>query len=302
LNSKYRVLPGHPLLIYFGELETPGRLDVIEAHYDPDLRKIVPERGYAPSVASMPFIKQRITTFKQFAESSVEEIYGEKLKNTKQLSATTLEHALFLNRADRFEFRPLPIEAQFAPGFGVSVADLDLDGANDIVMTQNFFAAQIEMPRSDAGRSLLLKGDGHGGLRAIPGQESGILAYGDARGLAVGDFDGDRKPDLAIGQNGAETKLFRNLSAKPAMRILLKGPAGNPAGFGAQLWLEFGNRSGAVREVRCGSGFWSQDSATMLFAVPDEKPTAISVRWPGGKMRRQSVNAIIESATIEFGG
>jgi hypothetical protein len=183
----------------------------------------------------------------------------------------------------------------------VSVADFDGDGAEDIAMTQNFFAAQIETPRCDGGRSLLIKGDGKGALSAVPGQESGILVYGDARGLAVGDFDSDRRPDLAIGQNGAATKLFHNIGGTPGLRVLLRGPAANAPAFGAQVRLHFGKRAGPVREVHAGSGFWSQDSATLLMGCGADKPSEIWVRWPGGKVATQSLAPDAETVTVVFG-
>jgi len=64
----------------------------------------------------------------------------------------------------------------------------------------------------DAGRGLLLRGRGDGTLDAVPGQESGIAIYGEQRGCAAADFDGDGRPDLVVTQNGAETKLYRNRS------------------------------------------------------------------------------------------
>jgi hypothetical protein len=86
---------------------------------------------------------------------------------------------------------------------------------------------------------------------------------------------------LAVGQNGEPTQLFRNLQAKPALRIRLRGPAHNPTGIGVQIRLRFpGGRFGAAREVHAGSGYWSQDSQVLVLGGP-EVPDAIWVRWPG---------------------
>ena len=47
--------------------------------------------------------------------------------------------------------------------------------------------------------------------------------------------------------------------------------------------LKFGGgRSGPVREVHGGSGYWSQDGAVQVMATPEE-PKQVWVRWPGGK-------------------
>ena len=61
------------------------------------------------------------------------------------------------------------------------MGDLDGDGNEDVVLTQNIFAINPEMPRCDAGRGLWLRGDGTGKLTAVSGQESGIKVYGEQR-------------------------------------------------------------------------------------------------------------------------
>jgi hypothetical protein len=162
----------------------------------------------------------------------------------QKLTASTLETTVFLNRKDHFEARPLPAEAQFTPTFGICVADFDGDGDEDIFLAQNFFAFRVEEARLDAGRGLLLRGDGKGGFEPMPGQTSGIKAYGEQRGAAVADFDHDGRVDLAVTQNGAATKLFRNTHARPGLRVRLVGASGNPDGVGAMLRLKFGDRWG----------------------------------------------------------
>ena len=177
----------------------------------------------------------------------------------------------------------MPTEAQFAPVFGVNVADFDGDGNEDVFVAQNFFASQIETPRSDGGRGLLMLGDGQGGLKPMPGHESGLIIYGEQRGSAVGDFDADGRPDLVVTQNGTSTGLFRNALAKPGLRVHLDAGEGNPTGVGAVARLKFeGDKLGPARAVTAGSGYWSQDSATLILAMPTQ-PTHIEVRWPGGK-------------------
>src|SRR6185436_10696618 len=100
----------------------------------------------------------------------------------------------------------------------------------------------------DAGRSLLLTGDGKGGLTPVSGTSSGLVVYGDQRGAAYADYDRDGRIDLVVSQNGAATRLFHNRGAKRGLRIRLKGPASNPDGVGAQIRLVYGDRMGPARE------------------------------------------------------
>jgi hypothetical protein len=117
----------------------------------------------------------------------------------------------------------------------------------------------------------------------------------------VGDFDGDGRVDLAVSQNGAETKLYQNVLGKPGLRVRLAGPPGNPDGVGATMRLMFGGRLGAAREVHGGSGYWSQDSVVQVMGCP-ETPTQIWVRWPGGKTTTSPIPTGAKEIAVDMDG
>lgn len=300
-NSKYQYYAAQPQRIYYGDLTGGGAMEVVEAHYDPVLQKEVPWRHWDTLSRAMPFIRERFVTFKAYSTAGVAEILGEQMKQAQELSANTLESMVFLNRGDHFEAKPLPLEAQLAPVFAVNAADLDGDGTEDVFLSQNFFGVDAETSRYDAGRGLWLKGDGHGGFTPVSGAQSGLLIYGEQRGAALGDYDADGRMDLVVTQNGAETKLFHNEAAKPGLRVRLRGPAGNPAGFGAVIRLDFGEALGAAREIHAGSGYWSQDSAVQVMATP-ESPKRIRVRWPGGKTITTDIPNGAKEIAVSMGG
>ncbi|MBU6400413.1 MAG: VCBS repeat-containing protein [Verrucomicrobia bacterium] len=281
LNTAYRASRARPQRLYYGDLSDSGLIDLIEARYDEAMQKEVPERGFRAVSAVFPFLLEKFSTFASYAHASVQEIYGDRLQQAAVVQANTLESLAIFNRGDHFDAVPLPLEAQLAPAFAVCVGDMDGDGNEDVFLSQNFFDTDIDRERADSGRGLWLKGDGKGGLRPVPGQESGVEVYGEQRGAALCDYDGDGRVDLVVTQNRAATKLYHNVGARPGLRVRLRGPAGNPSGVGAVLRLRFGERWGAAREVHAGSGYWSQDSAVEVLGTP-ETPTQIQVRWPGG--------------------
>jgi hypothetical protein len=265
------------------------------------MKKVVPEEGLDFVASGLPFIRERFSTHRAYGEASVEEILGDWLKGAQELPAGILETMIFFNRGDHFEAKPLPAEAQWAPAFAVCVADYDGDGHEDVFLSQNFFAMESDTTRCDAGRGLWLKGDGRGNLTAVAGQQSGVKVYGEQRGAALCDYDGDGRVDLAVTQNGAETKLFHNVGARPGLRVKLNGPPGNPQGIGAQIRLMFGRRSGTVREIHAGSGYWSQDCAVQVLGTP-ESPTRIWIRWPGGKSTTGPIPAGAKEISVDEGG
>ncbi|MBI3415103.1 MAG: VCBS repeat-containing protein [Verrucomicrobia bacterium] len=284
-------------LLYYGDFDDNGTLDLIEARFDPVLNKIAPTRSLNVLAQGLPALRERFKSFAAYNEADVFAVVGTALKQTKPLSLPWLASTIFLNRGDHFEVVPLPAEAQFAPAFGVSVADFDGDGNEDVFLGQNFFPVQPNAARLDAGRGLLLRGDGRGNFSALSGQASGIAIYGEQRGVAVADFDGDGRPDLAVSQNGAATKLFRNITARPGLRVRLEGPSGNLNAVGAMVRLMYDGRSGPAREVHAGAGYWSQDSSTLVLGKSGE-PSRLWVRWPGGKTTMSELPAGANEVTI----
>jgi len=281
-NTLYRVDSLHPLYLYYGDLTGTRRLDMLEAQYDDRLQGIAPLAPLERLMGVIPAIRLSTRTYAAYAGETIQQVLGPVFPNAQRLTAATLDHTVFVNRGNRFEPVPLPREAQLAPAFAVLVADFDGDGKEDVFLSQNFYPTEIGTPRYDGGRGLLLRGDGAGGLAAVPGQVSGIAVYGDQRGAAFADYDNDGRVDLAVSQNGAATKLYHNERATPGLRVRLQGPPGNPRGIGAVLRLEYGARKGPAREVHGGSGYWSLDGTVQVLGM-DGAATAILVQWPGGK-------------------
>ena len=294
-NTDYHATPDRPLLLYSGLFGERGRPGILLAQEDPRIKGPAPLASFEQLSRSLPGVGQRLRTFAAYADASVDQVLGPFGPKAIRLGAMTMDHMLFLNRGDRFEARPLPLAAQLAPAFYAGVADFNGDGNEDVFLSQNFFATDAATPRYDAGRGLLLLGDGTGGLDAMPGQRSGVLVYGEQRGAAYADFDGDGRLDLAVSQNGAATRLLHNRGATPGVRTRLVGPPGNPSAIGAQLRLRYGDRGGPVREIQAGSGYWSQNGAVQVLGRAGQ-PTALWVRWPGG--REQTVPLVREQEEV----
>ncbi len=283
-NTRYRVDAAHPLYLYYGDFAGSRRWDMIEAQYDDRLRGIAPLTPLARLMTAIPAVRLGTRTFAAYANATLQDVLGRGLEGAQRLEATTLDHFVFFNRGGKFEPVPLPNEAQLAPAWYAGVADFDGDGHEDLFLSQNFFPTDIGTPRYDAGRGLLLLGRGDGTLEPVPGRVSGITVYGDQRGAAFADYDGDARLDLAVSQNGAETKLFHNEHTRPGLRVRLLGPRENPHAIGATLRVVYADTRGPAREIHGGSGYWSLDGAIAVLGLEAGKQAkAVWVRWPGGE-------------------
>jgi hypothetical protein len=212
LNSTWQVWGDHLPRIAWGDFNGDGSIGVIESVRVGQQLMPWRDRDFLGSaIADLP---ARFPTHTAFTEATLTQVLGPHAATAKESAVTTLASMLFLNRSGRFEPRTLPAEAQWTPVSAVSVTDVDGDGRPDLFLAQNLFAVRPEDSRLDAGRGLWLRGDGKGGFTVVPGQESGVVIYGEQRGAATGDLDSDGRPDLIVTQNGSTTRLFRNSGAR----------------------------------------------------------------------------------------
>ncbi len=279
-NSPWRATAEEPLLLLYRGEAGVAALDLVETVWQN--HRLYPARMMDSLVNSFPFLAQNFAGYRALSEKPLQDVFGARMAEFREVRCTTLAATVFLNRSGNFEPRPLPAAAQMAPVFGVTVADFDGDSREDIFLAQNFSATRPDLPRLDAGRGLLLRGKGTGDFEPVDGALSGLAVYGEQRGSAAADFDGDGRTDLAVGQNGAETKLYQNRTARPGLRVRLAGPPWNAAGLGAVVRLRSGQGIGPARATAAGSGFMSQDSAVVVLASP-ETPASVAVKWPGGQ-------------------
>ncbi len=299
-NTKYRVSRDNPIFLYYGNLDENASLDVLEAQRDDQVGGIAPLETLSRLSIALPFVRQRTRTFAEYSTATIDKLLGPALDGARRLDANTLDHTVFINGTTRFTATPLPPLAQLAPAFYAGVADFDGDGREDVFLAQNFFPTEVGTPRYDAGVGLLLRGTGSGGFVPLTSRVSGIQIFGDQRGAAFADFNGDGRLDLAVSQNGAGTRLFRNQAGTPGLRVRLAGTAGNPSAIGALIRVRYaGNRSGPAREVQAGAGYWSQNSPVQVLGL-DGVPEAVWVRFPGGAEVTRTVPAAAREIVIQL--
>ena len=279
-NTKYTRFLGKPLKLFHGDVDGNGTYDVFEAIFNPKLGKYVPVASPELIVEHFPSIAERVRSYDAYSKMGMDEILAGAQAQIVEVS--TMESAVFLNRGSAFEMQPLPVEAQFAPVFGMSVADFDNDGTEDLVLGQNLFEARWETGRLDSGRPLWLKGEGNGKFRTVRPSESGLAAEGQQRAVAIADYNQDGRVDVAMSQNNGETKLFQNERSTVGARIRFDGGAANSSGVGARYRVVHGNTKSPMREVQIGGGWLSQNSAVQVIPKP-AAGARLSVIWPGGQ-------------------
>jgi hypothetical protein len=272
-------------LLYSGDFRGNGSTQLIEAYYEGD--RLYPWRSRRDLGAAIPSILKRYPTFDSYGRATLGEILGEeKLAKAARFAATELRSGVFLSQpGGTYRFEPLPRIAQISPLQGMVAGDFEGDGHADIYAVQNSYAPVPSVGRFDGGLSQLLLGDGRGRFVPVAPAVSGLVVPGDAKALAVLDFDQDGWPDFLVTRNNDTILAFRNggVPGHRSFRVSLRGPPGNPTGVGARITVELADGATQTAEVYAGSGYYSQSSPACFFGYPQANPPRkIRVRWPSG--------------------
>ena len=283
LNTKYET----PALLFYGDVDGSGKKRILEAEIEKG--KCYPIRGLSCSSNAMPFLRKKTPKFHDFASATLFDLYSGGLEKADRYEANTLESGVLINSGQgTFEFRPLPAMAQVAPVFGMAVSDFDGDGNLDVFLAQNSFAPQVETGRMDGGTGALLRGIGDGSFEAIRPDRSGIIAAGDAKGVALVDVNNDRWPDLLVANNNAAMQVFESVPPAGARSLKVELKAPSVLAIGALVKLELKSGKTLIHEVAAGGSYLSQSSNVPHFAIPvGETASSIVVRWSDGEMSSQ---------------
>jgi hypothetical protein len=198
--------------------------------------------------------------------------------------------SLYLNEDGRF-YQDMAQEAGLGAhqllGWGVAFLDVDEDGRPDLIMANGHVYPEID--RSKLGErysqlTLLYRNLGDARFGDITsGAGEPFRAARPARGLAVGDLDGDSRPEIVIVNMNQPPTVLRNKTARGNwIRIQLEGTKSNRSAIGSRMTVDAGGHR-QMAEVSSGGSYYSQNEFALYFGLgAATKVDAITVRWPNG--------------------
>lgn len=272
LNHRYKASPEKPIIMYAGDFDDNGSIDPLITYItDTGKRQLMRDRHRVFS--QMPTMNRKFNDFRDFAFATIDDILEPEMKDTcYKRTAVMMESVVLMNNGGSFTIKPLPQIAQIAPIMGIEAIDLNEDDYLDIVISGNMYGAEDDVVRYDAGKGLVLHGNGAGDFTPLLLPESGFVTQYDARGLATVKNPGSKEQPYAlvapINQSNAMTYIPSARSAR-LVKVLPVDPSKTRYSL-----VKMGNSTRKV-EVYCGSAYRSQSSCNII--VP---ATAVVVSMP----------------------
>jgi hypothetical protein len=274
LNSNYKASEKEPISIVAKDFDENGSIDPVLGHYVQGKNYPVhPRDAMSDQMVSM---RREFETFTKYASIGYEDLFPkEKLNGAFRAKSTHLQTSYFENMGGgKFAVRPLPIQAQFAPVFGIAVNDYDNDGNLDILLTGNNYGTEVQGGWYDAFIGLYLRGNGKGQFIPVNVTRSGFFVDNDAKGIAELAMP-DGKNLVLSASNQGPVKAFTS-GAVPQKNIKL-----NSDDAWAVIIRENGQKH--RQEFYYGSTYLSQSSRTLR--IPRETQSILIGNYTG-KIRK----------------
>jgi enediyne biosynthesis protein E4 len=178
-------------------------------------------------------------------------------------------------------------------GFGTVMADFDHNGWLDIAVVNGRVARPTQTPNPALGpqlqhyseRNQLLRNAGQGRFRDISGANAAMCGEPNvARGLAVGDLDGDGALDLLITTVAGRARLLRNVAQPPGHWLLIRAldPRLKRDAYGAEVTVHAGTHRW-LRHVNPGHSYLCSSDPRAHFGLgTNSEYDRVTVLWPDG--------------------
>lgn len=206
MNTRYKPTQIAPLRMFANDFDNNGSVDVI-CTFDED-GKSYPMKQLIAYKARINGLAKKYNKVSDYANATFYDLFSpDKYKDMLQFSAHELRSGVLINKGNnKFEFQPLPIEAQFSPIYGIYSEDFNGDGLLDIATIGNFHHAEIERGPYTASNGWILLGKGDGQFQTLINSPSNFEVRGEGRALAPIEVNG--KLILIATQNNDKAKTF----------------------------------------------------------------------------------------------
>ena len=181
-NNKFHPSDIKPLRILFNDFDKNGTEDIyLTSKYN---GKDVPVRGRECSSQQMPVIKNKFSTYNDFANANINEILGEEnVKAALSYTATEFQHIILFNKNKQFKtLAYLPVLAQVSPIRSMLFIDINADGKKDLLAVGNLKDSEVETTAYDAGIGFCAIQNANE-LKGIHVLQSGFFARGETRDI-----------------------------------------------------------------------------------------------------------------------
>ncbi len=277
-NTAYKATLREPIRIYAKDFDQNTSLDAIASRFVQGTEYPIAPRD--AMIGQMNFIRRAFPRYNQYGNAEMKALLSYlNLEDAILLNGYQLSSCYLENKGNNaFNMKPLPIEAQFAPIFGMLTDDFNKDQYLDILFVGNSQSTEIINGWCDASYGGLLLGDGTGNFEFTENRNTGWWVAGDAKALVRLQSN---SPVFLASINNDTLQTYQKAHQEDTHTIFPEP---------GDMWAEVVWKDGSTQkyEFYQGAGYLSQSSSA--FSVNKNHVASIKIFDFKGNARTIAVN------------
>ncbi|MFY0628471.1 MAG: VCBS repeat-containing protein [Reichenbachiella sp.] len=197
------------------------------------------------------------------------------------------------------------VNGKFVSGWGTAFFDYDLDGFEDLFVSNGYLQAASFIGTSFEQPNKLYRNLGDGIFEDVSELEN-VADSNIAKGMAVGDLDNDGDLEIIVtaagdDRNTGNVLIYENLLENDNnwLKVKLRGVVANLDGYGAKV-IAYYSGIPWIHEIEGGSSHASHNSTIAHFGLGEVTLLdSLVVIWPGGKKQKYEAVGVNQLIFVE---
>ncbi|MDR6561104.1 MULTISPECIES: VCBS repeat-containing protein [unclassified Arcicella] len=201
-NTQIRASQAEPAFLIYDDFDQNGTMDFFLNYYIQG--QPYPACSRDEMAEQIPALKKKFPNYQVFSEAKMEDFFdANQLAKANKKEIANLKTIVLENNKGTFVAHELPLQAQYAPVYAISIEDIDHDGKKDLLLAGNNSKFRLRIGKVDANYGVVLLNKGNFSFTNLPVTKSGLYLRGDVRETkAVDKF-------LFVGVNNDKLRVFK---------------------------------------------------------------------------------------------
>ncbi len=207
-NSKWQADSERPIKMYVKDFDSNQKSEFIIEWFAPEESRSYPFATKMDLTSQLPHLRKVALKYETYADLTYDQLFSQSERTgADEFVVHTLATSVLWQEDSLLQLQELPRSAQLAPVYASEIADLDSDGALDIVLMGNQYGLKPEIGRQDGHGTVLLGKEGLLEFLAANPHLSGLKVKGEVRDIATIEIEGEMI--IIIGRNNDQVLFYK---------------------------------------------------------------------------------------------
>ena len=282
-NTFFKASAEMPMRIIAKDFDKNGSVDPFISFYVRDslgIKRNYPYHPWEDVIKQFRALRKEFNSYGDYGSATMDQIFvNQDLTASLMKSVNWMKTSWVENLGEgKFKLHSLPLQAQWAPVYGINAFDVNQDGYDDLLMVGNDYGIEVNQGRMDALQGLVLINDQSKNFIAQTIEQTNFVVPRDGKSIA--QIKVGSTPYFLATQNNDSLKAFKPIFKETPLMVSWSAEETS--------CLIYYNSETTHRKFKGNFSFQSQGTPT--FWIPKKAKRVEFFNAKGQKLRTEILN------------